>query len=71
MPLPLHILQLFLSHAEIITEFMSESLANLMTNFCLVGADRLNILLVKHDVIRPCGEVENAPLGRRNAVENP
>ena len=35
MPLPLHILQLLLGHAEIMTEFMYESLANLMTNFRL------------------------------------
>ena len=52
MPLPLHILQFLLGHAEIMTEFMYESQANLMTNFCLIGADRLNVLLIKHDVGR-------------------
>jgi hypothetical protein len=52
MPLPLHILQLLLGHAEIMTEFMYESLANLMTNFCFVGADRLNVFLIDHDVGR-------------------
>ena len=44
MPLPLHILQFLLSHAEIVTEFIYQSLANLMTNFCLMGVDRLNVL---------------------------
>ena len=32
----LHVLQLFLGHAEVMTEFMYERLANLMTNFCLI-----------------------------------
>jgi hypothetical protein len=52
------------------TEFMYKSLANLMTNFYLTGADRLNILLIKHDVIRSRGEVEDAPLRRRHAVKD-
>jgi hypothetical protein len=33
MPVQLHILQLLLGHAEIMTQFMYESLANLMTDF--------------------------------------
>jgi hypothetical protein len=52
MPLPLHIFQLVLRHAEIMTEFMYESLANLMTNLCVIGADHLNVLLIEHDVGR-------------------
>ena len=52
MPLPLHILQLLLGHAEIMTEFMYESLPNLMTNFCLIGTDRLNVFLIQDDVGR-------------------
>lgn len=39
MRLPLHILRLFLSHSKIVSQFMDESLANLITNFCLIGAD--------------------------------
>ena len=35
MPLPLHILQLLLSHPKIVPQFMYESLANLMTHFGL------------------------------------
>jgi hypothetical protein len=50
MPLPLHILQLLLGHAEIMTAFMHESLPNLMTNFCLMGTDRLNVFLILDDV---------------------
>ena len=50
MPLPLHILQLVFGHAEIMTEFMYESLANLMTNFRLIREDRLNVFLIQHDV---------------------
>ena len=46
------ILQFLLGHAEIMTEFMYESPANLMTNFCLIGGDRLNVLLRKRDVGR-------------------
>jgi hypothetical protein len=46
---------------------MYESLADLMSDFGLVGADCLNVLLIKHDVIRSCGEVEDAPLRRRHA----
>jgi hypothetical protein len=53
MPLPLHILQLLLSHPKIVPQFMYESLANLMTNFRLACADRFDVLLVKHDVGRP------------------
>ena len=52
MPLPLHILQLLFGHAEIMTEFMYESLPNLMTNFCLIRTDRLNVFLIQDDVGR-------------------
>jgi hypothetical protein len=52
------------------TEFMYEGLADLMSDFSLIGADRLNVLLIKHDVIRSCGEVEDTPLRRRHAVKD-
>ena len=66
----LNILQLLLGHAEIMTEFMYESLADLMSDLSLIGADRLNILLIKHDMIRSGGEVEDAPVRRRHAVKD-
>jgi len=55
LPLPLHIFQLLLRPAEIMTEFVYESLANLVTNFCLACADGFDVLLVKHDVGRTDG----------------
>ena len=48
---PLNILQLVLIQSEIVTQFMDDSQADLFADFSFVGADRLNILLVKHDVI--------------------
>jgi hypothetical protein len=66
----LNILQLLLGHPEIVPQFMYESLADLMSDFSVIGADRLNVLLVKHDVIRSGGEVEDAPLRRGHAVED-
>jgi hypothetical protein len=69
-PESLNILQLFFVQSEIVAQFMDESLANLMSDFSLIGADRLNISLVKYDVIRPCGQVENAPLRRKDAVKD-
>jgi hypothetical protein len=35
MPLPVHLLQLFLGHPKIVPQFMYESPANLMTHFGL------------------------------------
>ncbi len=49
----LNVLQLLFSHAEIMTKFMDESLANLMTDFRVIGADRLNVFLIEHYVGRP------------------
>lgn len=48
----LHVLQLPLGHAEIMAEFMHESLTNLMANFCLACADGFDVLLIKYDVGR-------------------
>ena len=42
---------------------------DLFADFGLAGADRFNILLVKHDVIRPCRQVKYALLGRGHAME--
>ena len=49
----LNILQLVLIHAEIVSQFMDDRQTNLFADFGLAGADRFNILLIKHDVIRP------------------
>ena len=48
--LQLNILQLFIQ-PEIVTQFMDDRQADLSTDFGLVGADRFNVLLIKHDVI--------------------
>jgi hypothetical protein len=68
--LPLNVAKLFLGHPKIVPQFMYESLADLMTHFGLARADRLNILLIKHNVIWSCGEVEDAPLRCRHAVKD-
>ena len=49
----LNILQLVLIHAEIVSQFMDDRQADLFADFGLVGADRFDVLLIKHDVIRP------------------
>ena len=68
--LELHIPQLLLGHAEIMTEFMYESLANLMTNFRLIGADRLNVLLIKHDVSWTYRNIKDALLRRWHSMKD-
>jgi hypothetical protein len=50
--LALHILQLFFGHAEVMPQFMHERLADLLSHFSLIGADRLNVFLMQHDVGR-------------------
>lgn len=49
---------------------MYESLADVLTSFGLAGADRLNILLIQYDVIRPHRQVKYAFLRRRHTIEN-
>lgn len=49
----LDMLQLVLIHAEIVAQFMDDGKADLFADFGLAGADRFNILLIKHNVIRP------------------
>ncbi len=49
----LNILQLVLIQPEIVAQFMDDRKADLFADFGLAGADRLNILLIEHDVIRP------------------
>jgi len=50
---PLNILQLILVHPEIMAQFMNDRQTDLFANFRLAGADRLNVFLIKHDVIGP------------------
>ena len=47
----LHILQLLLIQPEIVAQFMDDSQADLFADFGLAGADRFDILLIKHNVI--------------------
>ena len=70
MPLPLHILQLLLGHAEVVSQFVHKRLADLMSHFSLIGADRLNVLLIKHDVGRTDRNVKDALLGGWHAVKD-
>ncbi len=49
----LYILQVVLIQPEIVAQFMDNRSADLFADFGLAGADRFNILLVKHDVIGP------------------
>jgi hypothetical protein len=60
---------LALIHAKIMAKFMDDRQADLLTDFDLAGADRFNILLIKHDVIGPRREVKYALLGRGHAME--
>src|SRR5262249_24210235 len=48
---------------------MDDGQADLFADFRLVGADRLNILLIKHDVIGARGQVKHALLGPGYSVE--
>ena len=48
----LNVPELLLSHAEIMTQFVYKRLADLMSDFGLIGADRFDVLLIKHDVGR-------------------
>ena len=42
-----------LIHPEIVPQFMDDRRVDLFADFGLAGADRFNIPLIKHDVIRP------------------
>src|SRR5208282_585839 len=48
---------------------MDDRKADLFAHFRLAGADRLNILLIEHDVIGSRRQVEYALLGRGHAME--
>jgi hypothetical protein len=48
---------------------MDDRQADLFPDFRLAGEDRFDILLIEHDVIKPCRQVKIALLGRRQAVE--
>jgi hypothetical protein len=65
----LNILQLVLIHPEIVAQFMDDRQADLFADFGLAGADRFNILLIKHNVIGPRREVKDALLDRGHTIE--
>jgi hypothetical protein len=69
-PLPLHIFQLFLSHTEIVTEFVDDGQADLFADFRIAGANRLNILLVEDDMIGSARQVEYAFLRGGHAMKD-
>jgi hypothetical protein len=70
MPLPLHIFQLFLSHAEIVTQFVDYGQSDLFADFRLAGADCLNILLIEDDMIGSARQVEYAFLRGGHAMKD-
>jgi len=43
-------------------QFVDHRSPNLVADFSLAGADRLDVLLVKHDVVRPRPQIEKALL---------
>ena len=49
---------------------MDDRTADLFADFGLSGADRFNIILIKHDVIGPGRKVKHALLGRGHAMED-
>lgn len=49
---------------------MDDRQADLFAAFGFAGADRLDILLLEHDVVRSGGQVKDALLGRGHAVED-
>ena len=65
----LHILQLILIHPKVVAQFVDDCQADLLADFVLIGADRFNILLVKHDVVGSRGQVKTALHCLRHAVE--
>ena len=50
---------------------MDDREANLFADFGIVGAHRLNVLLIEHDVLGPGGHIEDALLSSGHAVEEP
>ena len=50
----LNIPKLFLSHAEIVPQFVYERLPDLLADFCLARTDGFDVLLVKHDMGWTC-----------------
>jgi hypothetical protein len=51
------------------SQFVDYGSPDLVTDFGIAGTDRLDVLLVKHDVVRPRPQVEKALLCRRDAVK--
>jgi len=66
----LDVFQLFLIQPEIVAQFMDDRQADLFADLGLAGADRFNILLIKHDVIGPRRQVKYALPGRGHAMED-
>src|SRR5271166_301518 len=65
----LDVLQLFLGHSEIMSEFVDDRPPDLFPHFRLVVADGLNVLLIEHDVVRPRRQPKNALVGHWHAME--
>src|SRR5262245_8977727 len=66
----LNILELALIQPEIVAEFMDDRQTDLFADFGFAGADRFNVLLIKHDVIGPRRQVKDALPGHGYSMEN-
>jgi hypothetical protein len=61
----LDVLKLGFVHPKVVSQFVEHGLPDLMTDFGLVRADRLNIFLVEDDAVRSLAKVKHTFLGGR------
>ena len=63
-----HVAELVFIHAEIVAEFVDDGAADLLTDFVVGGTNSFDVFLVEDDGVRARRQIEDAPLGRRNAA---
>ena len=64
-----NIFQLIFVHPEIMPKFVDHRSPDLVTDFGFAGTDRLDVLLIEHDIVRPRPQVEKALLCCWHAME--
>ena len=67
----LNVPQLLFAHAEIMPDLVNDRKSDLSADLCVGVADALDVFLVEHDVRRTRRRIKHAPLGGRNADEDP
>ena len=67
----LHVPQLFFAHAEVMADLVNDGEPHLSPYLGVGVADAFNVLLVQHDMRRPCRSIEDASLRCRNSDEHP